>query len=811
MLLTITKRRIFGLVLMVFLTAQPWVATQASPVQQEPIETSLALMPYPKNIVRMAGSLKIVAPLQLENPAAASERVSAALVRLNTMLLQRSGLNDTAKGPLIRLRSRAKNSAVIQAPAATLERADESYQLTVNEAGITVVASTDLAVLRALTTLMQLAGDNGSVEIPFVIIDDAPRFTWRGLLLDSVRHFLSVETIKRQIDGMAAAKLNVLHWHLTDDQGWRFESQAYPKLTQLASGGQFYSRAEIKQVVAYAEARGIYVLPEIDMPGHSSAIAVAYPELMSAPGPYLPEDRWGVHKPLLNPANEAVYIFASAIFQEVAELFPFPYVHIGGDEIDPEHWHNNSDIQAFMATKQLPDTHALHTYFNSRLAAMLAQLDRTMVGWDEVLHSDLAKGTVVQSWQGPDALARAVNAGFPALLSTGFYLDQPQSSAYHYRVMLQPEALNIKTNADGDEPWRSWRFVMPRKRGSAVSGTLSVIGGGDTLRGFVDFNGKSRADVSHLTWQDDQVGFFLDTWMGPVQAHLKIAGDTISGPVLVANAPYELSGKLIASNELVGTTLPLAISKDIIAEQNMSLVLGGEAALWGEMVDEHNIDVRLWPRAFAVAERLWSSRELRDSEFMHQRLDVVSRWAERVVGLRHIAQQVEALARLPASQRKLALMLSSALEPAQYYHRHHEKSVSASYSRRDTLDNFVDTLPAESRAAQKFSANLKRWRVSRKDTAALVAAIEQLTKWQQAAQLLADELQRHDPADLLPICKSVQQVSTWGLRWLAAEADATPLTKHELEKAQAELKSAMQIQQEMIVAPAHILFNMLVE
>ena len=783
----------------------------ASAVQAAGKPDVLALMPYPQTLERAEGSLHINAPLQFAPADRVTSRAQAALQRLNAGLEQRPDVAQNAAPMTIKVQPLgADNHARLTAPKVELVSDDEAYQLTISEAGITLAARTDLGVLRALATLAQLAGVSGPVQLPYVAIDDTPRFAWRGLLLDSVRHFLAVETIKRQIDGMAAAKLNVLHWHLTDDQGWRFESRAYPKLTELASNGKFYTRAQIKEVIAYAEARGIYVLPEVDMPGHASAIAVAYPELMSAPGPYQPEDRWGVHKPLLNPANEGVYTFAKAILQEVTELFPFGYVHIGGDEVDPEHWQNNAQIQAFMAEQSLADEHALHAYFNGRLASILTQLDRAMIGWDEVLHNDLPKGTVVQSWQGPDALGRAINAGFPALLSTGFYLDQPQSSAYHYRVQLEPQPLDIDTEAHPGELWRSWHFTMPRKRGSAVAGTVSVIGSGDSLRGFVDFNGKSRTSVRDLQWQDGRLSFALDSWMGPLQANLTINGDALTGSVLAANAPYTLTGELIASSEREASELPTAIAKDIITPENRDLLLGGEAALWAEMVDEHNIDVRLWPRAFVVAERLWSSQDLRDADFMYQRLDKVSPWSAEVVGLKHEAQWRDGLAALlPDDQRPLALGVTRALEPAQYYHRHHEKSAHGTYSRRDSLNNPVDVLPAESRATQKFAGDVERWLSDRDNTAALVAAQAQLNGWQQDAQALVNKLQKNDPANLLAVTQSLQQVSEWGQKILAAEAQGKPLSDTEYQRARADLQRAMQIQDEMIVAPARVVNRLL--
>lgn len=187
-----------------------------------------------------------------------------------------------------------------------------------------------------METLLQLLQTDGqNTFLPLVDIRDVPRFPWRGVLLDSARHFLPLPDILRQLDGMAAAKLNVFHWHLTDDQGWRFASEHYPKLQQQASDGQFYTREQMRQVVAYATARGIRVVPEIDMPGHASSIAVAYPDLMSAPGPYRMEREWGVHKPTLDPTRDEVYQFVDTIVGELAAIFPIPICTSAATKLTP--------------------------------------------------------------------------------------------------------------------------------------------------------------------------------------------------------------------------------------------------------------------------------------------------------------------------------------------------------------------------------------------------------------------------------------------------------------------------------------------
>ena len=426
-----------------------------------------------------------------------------------------------------------------------LPDSDERYTLTVDASGVDITANTRFGALRAMETLLQLI-QNGAenTSLPWVTIEDSPRFPWRGLLLDSARHFIPLPDIKRQIDGMAAAKLNVLHWHLTDDQGWRFSSTRYPKLTQLASDGLFYTPEQMRDVVRYATERGIRVVPEIDMPGHASAIAVAYPELMSAPGPYVMERHWGVLKPVLDPTKAATYQFAEAMVSELAAIFPDPYLHIGGDEVDDTQWKANAAIQQFMRDNTLADSHALQAYFNRKLENILEKHHRQMVGWDEIAHPDLPKSIVIQSWQGQDALGQVAQNGYKGILSTGFYLDQPQSTAYHYRNEIVPQGLNGEDVIGDTDSAQSWTFTMPRLKGKPVEGSFTLVKGDSGWRGFIDFAGKSRRAVQDIAWRDDnQVTFTVDTWMGETRPVVSVDNDKLSGYFLVGNARYPISGK----------------------------------------------------------------------------------------------------------------------------------------------------------------------------------------------------------------------------------------------------------------------------
>lgn len=759
----------------------------------------LPLMPYPASVEYADGALSLTPRLTLRLMGATGSLPEGTLKRFAERLKQQTGRTLHSSGetgtalmihieqPTHRLRSSEQ-----------LDPKLEGYQLHIMDSGIHLHATTHLGVQHGLETLLQLLADNPD-RLPAMCIDDQPRFGWRGLMLDSVRHFFSVETIKRQLDGMAAAKLNIFHWHLTDDQGWRLESRAYPKLHQKASNGQYYTREQVREVVVYAAERGIQVMPEIDMPGHSSAIAVAYPELMSAPGPYQPEDRWGVHKPLLNPANEAVYEFAETLLSEVAELFPFDYIHVGGDEVDPEHWLKNPDIRAFMDNEGLEDAEALHAHFNQRLSDILIRLDRKMMGWDEVLHPDLPQHTAVQSWRGVDSLGQAAQAGHPAVLSTGFYLDQPQPAAYHYRVRFEPEPLTVNTRPAESELRRSWRFEMPRKRGATITGHVTVIQGpGNQRRGVVDFTGKSRQAINNLTLNGDHIRFDVDTWMGPVRARLERRGDVLEGHMVVGNAAYPVSGQRVEQP-------PEAVAKPVLSDSGKANILGGEIALWSELIDEQSIDIRLWPRAFVVGERLWSPAERRDEASLYRRLPVVSDWAAESVALQHQAQSQQAMARLVGEQnRSDTEVLARALEPAQYYHRHHEKSRRESYSRRDPLNRFVDSLPAESLAVRSLNQDIEQL-LANPGNDALASAIEsRLTRWQQSAQTLINGLNATgSTAEVYRQAQRVLTVTEWGLTLLPLWREHSALPASVRRSARDSLRRAQSIEDEIVVAAAY--------
>jgi len=312
---------------------------------------------------------------------------------------------------------------------------DESYSLAVTTLQARLSAPNPLGILRGLETLMQLVRSHGKRHmLPCVTIQDRPRFRWRGLLIDVARHWQPVEVIKRNLDGMAAVKMNVLHWHLTDDQGFRIESRKFPKLQEHGSDGKYYTQLQVQELLAYAQERGIRVIPEFDMPGHVTSWLVGHPELASAPGPYQIERTFGIKDPTFDPTREEVYQFIEAFLGEMAKLFPDEYLHIGGDEVNGKQWNQNSKIQEFIHEHNLKDNHDLQAYFNSRLSQILTKQGKKMVGWDEILHPQLPKNIVVQSWRGPVALAHAAKTGYDGILSSGYYLDHIRTAAFHYNV-----------------------------------------------------------------------------------------------------------------------------------------------------------------------------------------------------------------------------------------------------------------------------------------------------------------------------------------------------------------------------------------
>ncbi|MGE5683232.1 MAG: beta-N-acetylhexosaminidase [Bacillota bacterium] len=385
---------------------------------------------------------------------------------------------------------------------------DESYTLNITPDKIELKAPNDLGILRGLETFNQLlSSDDEGYFMPVLKIEDRPRFEWRGLMMDVSRHFMPIEVVKRNLDLMALVKFNVFHWHLSDDQGFRVESKSLPKLHQLASDGMYYTQEQIKDVLKYADDRGIRVMPEFDIPGHSTSWLTAFPELASAPGPYKIERNWGVFDPTFNPTIEETYQFFDKFFQEMCSLFTDDYMHIGGDENNGKQWKNNPDIQAYMKANNIPDNHALQSYFNRRIEKILAKYGKKMVGWDEIQHPELPKDIVIQSWRGEKGLTASAKNNFQVILSNGYYIDLIQPADFHYLNDPIPPNSQL-TEAEkkfvlGGEATSWAELVTPENVDSRIWPRTAVIA--ERL-----WSPVSVRDVNDMYRRMDRIGFYLE-------------------------------------------------------------------------------------------------------------------------------------------------------------------------------------------------------------------------------------------------------------------------------------------------------------
>jgi hexosaminidase len=308
---------------------------------------------------------------------------------------------------------------------------DEAYQLEITKEQLHLSASSNVGLMRGIQTLRQLlpAGyeDKGVVaKIPCLIIHDSPRFKWRGMLLDCCRHFMDKEFAMRYIDLLAYHKMNVLHWHLTEDQGWRIEIDKYPKLTEIGAWrtekdgskyGGFYTKEDIKEILAYAKTRHITVVPEIEFPGHSVAAIASYPYLSCTGDSINVGTDWGVYKDIYCAGNDTVFAFMEDVLTEVMELFPSKYIHIGGDEAPKYRWEHCKKCQQRITVEGLHDAHELQSYFITRIEKFLNENGRQLIGWDEILEGGLAPSATVQSWRGEEGGIAAAKSGHDAIMS----------------------------------------------------------------------------------------------------------------------------------------------------------------------------------------------------------------------------------------------------------------------------------------------------------------------------------------------------------------------------------------------------------
>ncbi|SFR87667.1 beta-N-acetylhexosaminidase [Sphingomonas jatrophae] len=381
------------------------------------------LLPRPSAMTVQAGGVPITT-VRIDGGGDAAERL--------TQLLATQRIGSAPTGYAVRFRR------VAGLPG-------EGYRLTTDEDGATISASDDAGALYGAVTFWQLVTQDAAHHLPFVAIEDAPRFAWRGVMLDSARHFQSPAFVRSLIDWMAANKLNRLHWHLVDDQGWRIQIRKYPRLTDvsawrrpatapgappLPATGGFYTQDEIRGIVAYAAARNVTIVPEIEMPGHAVSAIRAYPKLgMGVPLPDNVWSDWGVY-PWLYNTDEATFGFLEDVLDEVMTLFPSPWIHLGGDEAVKDQWKADPATQARIKALGLKDENALQGWFMARLGAYLERHGRRMIGWDEILEGGVPRDATIMSWRGVDGALAAAKAGHDAILSPAptLYLDHRQGS-----------------------------------------------------------------------------------------------------------------------------------------------------------------------------------------------------------------------------------------------------------------------------------------------------------------------------------------------------------------------------------------------
>jgi hexosaminidase len=522
---------------------------------------------------------------------------------------------------------------------------DESYQLEITPQGARLLAPSVTGILRGLETFSQLiTQDARSFYVPALHIEDRPRFPWRGLMLDVSRHWMPLPVILRNLDAMAAVKFNVFHWHLSDDQGFRVESKLFPKLQQLGSDGNFYTQAEVRSVIAYARNLGIRVVPEFDVPGHTTCWFVGYPELASVPGPFQIERRFGIFEPTLDVSSEQVYTFLDSLLGEMAGLFPDPYFHIGGDEVKDREWRENPAIQAFSVKNGIKNSLELHAYFNRRIQQILTKHGKKMVGWDEVLAPGLSNDVVIQSWRGQKSLRDAAQKGYRGILSFGYYLDHVNTAAFHYQV-------------------------------------------------------------------------------DPLDAEAK-----------------ELS------------------------PEQAALILGGEACMWTEYVNEETVDSRLWPRAAAIAERLWSPADVTDAESMYKRLETVSRWLDWF-GVEHRSDYGRMLNRLAGGTPVPALrVLGDSVEALGIDVRQEARR----YSSFVPLNRLADAARPESESVRDLSESLQRLLAGTANHREDMPAIRvQFTEWSENNTLLKPLFQSNFLlGEVAPVSENLSKTGAIGLRAL---------------------------------------------
>lgn len=424
------------------------------------VERGISIIPEPVSMVKKGGHYVLPNDVVISSPAGNEMKFT------NDLLTKKL---STAPGKKVQIRSNAANANIELAlnSRADSKIGDEGYTLSVTSSKISIKANKPAGLMYGVQTLLQLfppqiesakAEQNVSWQVPQVEITDYPRVGWRGLMLDVSRHFFTVDEVKQYIDNMVKYKYNMFHWHLTDDEGWRIEIKSLPKLTEVGAWrqeqigwfgsfsqpdpnapkayGGFYTQEQIKDVINYAKERNVQIMPEIDVPGHSSAILAAYPELACFPGsedhfvrtgaPFLDWNTGGrpaaIYENTLCPSNEKVYEYMDKIMTEVAALFPFDYIHTGGDEAPYTFWEKSDAVKKLMQREKIKDMAGVQSYFGKRLEQIILSKGKKMMGWDEILEGGITPTTALMSWRGTQYGIDASKSGHYVVMSPSNYV-----------------------------------------------------------------------------------------------------------------------------------------------------------------------------------------------------------------------------------------------------------------------------------------------------------------------------------------------------------------------------------------------------
>ena len=450
----------------------------------------------------------------------------------------------------------SKNKGIVQLGM------NESYALSISDNKVLIEAETDIGAIRALETMLQLINsDKDGFYFTGAEIIDQPRFAWRGLLISQPYHFMPMDVIKRTLDAMALVKLNVLHFYISDDQAYSIESKKFPALHTLASNGEYFTQEQIREIISYADQRGIRVVPELDLPGHSTAILTVFPQFASIKRDYVLQDHWGVFDPTMDPTREETYLFLDTLLSEVASLFPDQYFHIGGDENNGNDWARNDSIQHFMKINGLNSTVALQNYFNKKVQAILKRSNKYIIGWDEILmkevsdssakdffekeqyqeliQADVPKDIVIQSWRGMEALLAAAKNGYKGILSKGYYIDLMQPAWYHYlndpipnnNSMIIPDSeanFNRFESTIIDKIKKGVKLLTPDEEKSIIGGEATMWTEHVTLETIDSRVWPRTAAIAERLWSPVHISNVDDMYrrMDIISHHLEWVGST---------------------------------------------------------------------------------------------------------------------------------------------------------------------------------------------------------------------------------------------------------------------------------------------